>query len=328
MLNKPWLKLVFKLALFCLLIWILAANFDWRAALGRLGDVKPGSASLAFGTGLVLLVHNTVRWRVVMAATSSSLAFLNTFRILLIGVFFNQTLPSSAGGDPVRMYLAGKAELDMKDAISGVILERVATLLGLVILVVASQPFLLARIGDNPLKWFFPGLAVALLAGVLVLMFLDRLPGRLGRLWLFRALFRLSENARGLFLAPRYAGQAVALGVTGNILLALMVFFLARSLDLGIGFMDCLVLVPPVILVSTVPIMPGGWGVREFGMIAAFGLIGINAENALALSILFGFMSVLLGLPGGILWLASGYRRKDVAQEMDSSAAEIRFSRS
>lgn len=320
--NKTWLVFALKLALFCFLVWLLAVNFDWRAALGRLTGVSPGYAFAAICVGLVLLVNNTLRWRVVMAATGKGLAFSSTFRILVIGVFFNQTLPSSAGGDPVRMYLAGKAGLDMKDAISGVILERIATLLGLILLVVSSQPFLLARIGDNPLKWFFPGLALALLAGVLVLMYLDRLPGGLERVLLFRALFRLSENTRRLFLAPRYAGQAIALGVTGNILLALMVFLLARSIELRIGLLDCLVLVPPVILMSTVPVLPGGWGVREFGMIAAFGLIGVAPENALALSILFGFLSILLGLPGGVLWLAGGYKRKDVTEEMGSSTAE------
>lgn len=321
-LNKNWLVFALKLALFCLLVWLLAVNFDWRAALGRLTGVSPGYAVAAILVGLVLLLNNTLRWRVVMAATGKGLAFLSTFRILFIGVFFNQTLPSSAGGDPVRMYLAGKAGLDMKDAISGVILERIATLLGLILLVVASQPFLLARIGDNPLKWFFPGLALALLAGVLVLMYLDRLPGGLERMVVFRALFRLSRNTRRLFLAPRYAVQAIALGVTGNILLALMVFLLARSIELRISFLDCLVLVPPVILVSTVPLLPGGWGVREFGMIAAFGLIGVAAENALALSILFGFLSLLIGLPGGVLWLVGGYKRKDVSDEMGSSTAE------
>ncbi len=320
--NKSLLVFALKLVLFCLLVWLLAANFDWRAALGRMAGVSLGYGAAAFGVALVLLVNNTIRWRVVMAATGGALTFLNTFHILFIGLFFNQTLPSSAGGDPVRMYLAGKAGLDMKDAISGVILERIATVLGLVLLVVSSQPFLLARIGDNPLKWFSPGLALALLLGVLVLMFLDRLPGGLDRMAVFRALFRLSANTRRLFFQPRYAGQAIALGVSGNILLALMVFFLAQSIELRIGILDCLVLVPPVILVSTVPIMPGGWGVREFGMIAAFGLIGIASENALALSILFGFLSLLIGLPGGILWLAGGYRRKDVDAEMDGSTTE------
>ena len=33
--NKSLLVFALKLVLFCLLVWLLAANFDWRAALGR-----------------------------------------------------------------------------------------------------------------------------------------------------------------------------------------------------------------------------------------------------------------------------------------------------
>ena len=68
--------------------------------------------------------------------------------------------PSAIGGDAFRIFLAHKAGVDLKGAVNGVMLERVATLAGLILLVVMTQPFLLARIGDNPAKYVFPALAV------------------------------------------------------------------------------------------------------------------------------------------------------------------------
>ncbi|KAF0137780.1 MAG: hypothetical protein FD153_1608 [Rhodospirillaceae bacterium] len=64
-----------------------------------------------------------------------------------------------------------------------------------------------------------------------------------------------------------------------------------------------MVLVPPVLLIMTLPISIAGWGVREQAMITAFGLVGVSEESALALSILSGLTILAGGLPGGVVWL-------------------------
>jgi hypothetical protein len=46
-----------------------------------------------------------------------------------------------------------------------------------------------------------------------------------------------------------------------------------------------------------------GWGPREMAMITAFGFIGVSKEHATALSVLFGAVSILISLPGGVFWL-------------------------
>jgi uncharacterized membrane protein YbhN (UPF0104 family) len=91
--------------------------------------------------------------------------------------------------------------------------------------------------------------------------------------------------------------------VLGHINLALVVYVLAVGLNMGVTVLDCLVLVPPVILVATLPISISGWGPREMAMITAFGFIGISKEHATALSVLFGAVSMLVSLPGGVFWL-------------------------
>jgi uncharacterized membrane protein YbhN (UPF0104 family) len=63
------------------------------------------------------------------------------------------------------------------------------------------------------------------------------------------------------------------------------------------------VLVPPAVLVATLPISIAGWGAREVAMVKLFGLIGVPASQAVALSVLFGLSTVLIALPGGLFWL-------------------------
>ncbi|MBI2316277.1 MAG: hypothetical protein HYU75_04450 [Betaproteobacteria bacterium] len=40
-------------------------------------------------------------------------------------------------------------------------------------------------------------------------------------------------------------------------------------------------------------------------MVVSLGLVGITAEQSIALSICFGLSATLVGLPGGLIWLAA-----------------------
>ncbi len=98
-------------------------------------------------------------------------------------------------------------------------------------------------------------------------------------------------------------------GVLSHVNLTFAVYILALALDIRVTWLDCLALVPPVMLITTLPISIGGWGVREVAMTVAFGLIGIAQNDAGALSILVGLAGLAVSLPGGVLWLQGGDRR-------------------
>ena len=70
---------------------------------------------------------------------------------------------------------------------------------------------------------------------------------------------------------------------------------------------------PLVVLIMTIPISIGGWGVRETAMVALFGLIGVSNEGALVLSVLIGLVGMVSALPGGLIWLLS----RDKGETMD-----------
>ena len=78
---------------------------------------------------------------------------------------------------------------------------------------------------------------------------------------------------------PWTGSLAVGLGVTGNVLLALATFFLAQSIGVAVTVLDCLVLMPPVIAITTISISIAGWGVRESAMSRDFGFISVVQEG-------------------------------------------------
>ena len=84
---------------------------------------------------------------------------------------------------------------------------------------------------------------------------------------------------------------------------------LGRDINPAIEFGHCLVIVPPVLLLSVVPISLAGWGVREGAMVVAFGFVDIPIADAFALSVTMGLSLLLAGLPGGVIWLTSTSHR-------------------
>ena len=323
---KKWLLPALKFAVSGLLIWFLFTKVDVDAAVDGLLGVTPGWVAVAIAVFLVQIVICAFRWQAVLDAIGSPLPFLKAYQLYFIGVFFNQTLPSSVGGDAVRGYMAYRAGQTMGSAITGIMLERAATVVGLVILVAATQPFFLTRVDEQTSAWMVPALAVlvaATVAGLAFMMVLERLPESLRKWRIVRGIAKLGGDTRRLFLAPVHAGKALGWAVIGHGNVALGVFALALGMNLDVTWLDCMALVPPVILVTTLPISIAGWGVREGAMVVAFGFIGVADHHALVLSLLFGLVVVVVSLPGGIVWLASGGHRQRAEPIDDQSGMSV-----
>jgi uncharacterized membrane protein YbhN (UPF0104 family) len=260
-------------------------------------------AILVIQTGLV-----TIRWWLVARITDTALSLPAALRILLIGMFFNQTLPSSVGGDAVRVWLVTREGSSLGKAINVVLCDRVLALVVLVGLIGATLPAIYARVEDQAMRAALATLVG--LGGVGLVGFLiagESLAALLQRWRMTRPFGNLASDFRRLF--TRFPAIApLALSAVIHLLTVLTVMLLAWGLGIKAGFLDGLMIVPTVVLLTTLPISVAGWGVREGAMVAGFGLVGVPADAALALSVLYGLATILVSLPGGIVWLAGRSR--------------------
>ena len=308
MLKKLFI-IALKICVSAGLIWYVLSGIDIDEAWAKLIRVQPAMVAVAAMLMLLQLVIGGLRWGTVLRAIDHPLPFWYIVRLFYVGVYFNQVLPGGAGGDGVRIYLTYKEGLKLRGAINGVILERVAAVLALVLLVGATMPFfLLPRLGDAGRDWMVPALlisVVAVIGGIAILCRLDRLPEALRGWRIVRGLGHLANDSRTVFLLAGNSLRVLVWSVVGHVNIALCVFVLASGLNLDVGLFDCIILMPPVLLVMTVPISIGAWGVRENAMVLAFGLVGMSQQSATVLGLLLGFMTLAIALPGGLIWLAS-----------------------
>jgi glycosyltransferase 2 family protein len=139
---------------------------------------------------------------------------------------------------------------------------------------------------------------------LIALFLIDYLPPRLLRFRLVAELAALSRQGRRLFFGrPARFGAVTGLSPATVGLTTLAFMLVASSLGVDLPFGSWVVIVPPVSLIQLVPVSLAGWGVREFGFVVVLAGFGIQAEAALAVSLLVGLCMIVVGLPGGFLWL-------------------------
>ena len=306
------LKLVVSLALLAL----VAAASDLAVLGALLARLQPGPALLAVVLLLGIATISGLRWWIVGRAIAAPLPLGACLSLMFIGTFFTQVLPTSVGGDAVRILLAGRRGLPYGRAFSGVVLERASGLLALVVMVAGGALWLGARLDPPVLRYFLLASLPGLLAALGLLCLLDRLPLPARLAGPARPLRALAADARRVMLAPLASLTLLLLSAAAHLCTAGAVWLLALGLGLPLGWWDSLALVPAIVLITFFPLSFAGWGVREGAAVVLLGFAGLAADEALpqqaagqaadealAVSVLLGLGLLAAGLPGCLLWL-------------------------
>lgn len=277
--------------------------------------------ALAIGGVLLQVVVSALRWREISAACGAPLAATTAVRFNLIGSFFNQTLPSSIGGDAVRLWLLGRGGAGWRAATYSIFVDRAIGLIALAVLIVATLPWsyqLITNAHGRAALLFIDVLALA--AGVVFLLL-----GRLPWAWLKRwppthHLHACSAIANRLIFSPKEGPKLTALSLSVHILTVLIAWCVVRSIAAPVTFSQVFQLIPPVGLITLLPISIAGWGLRETSMGLAFGYAGLAANEGINVSLLFGAVFFIVGACGGLAWILSAEKAAQGSAPLDAAA--------
>jgi glycosyltransferase 2 family protein len=287
---KTFARLAVTLGAACLIF----VHIDWAVVLSlflRADPIRLALAGLVLSSQFVIMVW---RWQLAIelldgGRVAGGVLAIALGRSMLIG----QPLPSTVGGDAVRILtLSRNTRLGL--AARSVICDRMTALAMLVALVVVTLPFFAWQVEAGPA--FIALAAVSLGGAATFLLFLAHPRSVSGLPWLGSHAATVATDARQAFIGGTRGYLILFLALATHLFGVLLVYELARALATPISLLDCLLIVPPTLLISSVPISLGGWGVREGTLAAAFVLVGATSETGVATSILFGLTGPLIGL--------------------------------
>ncbi|MGB5080851.1 MAG: lysylphosphatidylglycerol synthase transmembrane domain-containing protein [Burkholderiales bacterium] len=324
-------RLLFKLLVSVALIAILLTRIDLADLSRRLASA--GMLTLLTGSLCIFVLSFTtaLRWNIVLVVFRDALSFTDVWRYTVIGMFFNQLLPSGIGGDGLRMWYLRRDGVPLGTAIGTVVVDRVLGLLGLLLLVILGLPYLFSLHVTGIVAAVISLSTILLASGVVAFFTADYLMAGVvtllkGRVWtatlhpfLARAkdgVEQTAKDTRRLLRALPQGPAAILLSVINQISLGLVVLYLARSMSVSLSPAAAVFLFSPVLLLSMIPISLAGWGLREGAMVLVFSLAGLEADASLSVSVLFGTCMFVSGLPGGLMWLLT--HRQGISQGKDA----------
>lgn len=304
--------LVTKILLSVALIWYAFSQVDVSAAMTYLGKVPSTVIFVAFFILFSEFIIAALRLRILLRLLGTCCSVTKAMDVVMIGAFFSQTLISFVGGDAMRIWRMVQSKTPLGLAAKGVLFDRAAGFAGLIVVIVACLPWLLELVPQPSMRM---GLVAAILMGVVgiaALFLTGFMPKALLRWKTFQWTSELSGVAFAILRDRKGLLSLTVLSITIHLLNIVVLYVMARGLGMAISFLSLLVLVPPVLLVSMLPVSVAGWGVREGAMVFALNLVGSPPYQSLALSICFGLSVLAVSLPGGVLWFIT---RKRMAPE-------------
>jgi uncharacterized membrane protein YbhN (UPF0104 family) len=288
------------------LLFLIIRSVNIEEALVSLSLMPPGILALALGLQLASTSIASFRWFLIMRRMGSDENILFFLKSYFKGTFFNQGLPTSIGGDGIRILDYSRASGSTLDGFFGVFIDRFAGLAGLLILNICAL-VLSGDILPPRIRYLLITLLVLLLVALVALLYLRKFRLFTRTRWL-GIIGQLSERYYQVYSTPLSVGIQLGLSILIHLCAMTALYLLGIGIDLNYPLAVYLVLVPPVILLTLLPISLAGWGIREGAMVGFFLLIGADRTKVLSFSILYGILVLVHSLPG--LWVYLAQKNK------------------
>ncbi|MBN1362605.1 MAG: flippase-like domain-containing protein [Sedimentisphaerales bacterium] len=326
------LSLVARAAVAILAIGWVLHDQDWAELGAVFRRLDPWYFALALAIYALAQSVIAFRWWVLLRAQSVHIPILATFRLHFVGLFYNNVMPGSVGGDLLKAWYVAKHTHRRLEGAFSVFVDRVVGLGGMVLMAIAT--YLLFLRGQNlevatrsedgsPQGAFRYGQAmlwgVAAIVAVAAAVLLHP-RGRRRALELAAKVWRRgwslvgrTRDALAVYCSKPWTMLcAVVLTMISQSVVVVSFWLLGRNMAIAAGLEYYFVVFPVTWVIGAIPVSIAGLGVLEAGIVELFTrLTSAPAESALALALCQRFIWVIASLPGGVVHLVGGHLPKE-----------------
>jgi len=300
---------------------VAIAYLVWKVDLGMALDVLADTNLAWFALAAAIMVFTVpvlaLRWGWLLASHAIHERVPWLTRAYFVAYTAGQVLPTSLGGDAVRVVETTRRHPGRATVVTGtVLLERGVG--GVATLVLGALGFLLS-IGEYDVSAYLwlEGVFVlgTLLLGFLVFArsarpLLRRTQPLLQRLRLEKPIRHLYEGLHHYRNHPRLLGRVLAVTFVVQAVRILSIWAAAKAVGVDLDPRIYYVFGPLLFLVMLVPFTLNGLAVREAFFVSFLGSVGVGADQAFAAGFLYFLVTLLLAFPGAFIMLREGLRSR------------------
>jgi glycosyltransferase 2 family protein len=298
------------LAVTALAILYLAWKIDVSEALDILSDASFGYVLVAWILMVITTVPMAWRWRELLRAKGVTDRLTWITRTYFVSYTAGQVLPTSIGGDAMRVYETSRRHPGRLGLITGtVLLDRALGGAATLALAAVGFAFALGSYDVGAYLWVELVLVTVTVIAAFVL-FSQTVRRRLARVGPLVRRLRLERPLRAVYEAMhsyRTEGRLlmVLFGVTLVVqaIRILPVWLCGKAVGIDLSVKPYYVFGPILFVVLLFPFTINGIAVREAFFVSFLGNLGVDADRAFAAGFLFFIVTVALALPGGVVLL-------------------------
>jgi len=267
---KVLLKVLFSGAA----IYYVSMKIDFAEVWHAITDADFFYLALAFLLYVLAVLLSSFRLNTIFAALPLKISNWTNIKLYWMGLFYNFFLPGGVGGDGYKVFLLNKYfGVKVKKLLSAVFAERVSGLSIILIYILALVYYINY---DIPYKgWYFLLIPVVSAGYYLFLWIINRSLTKV--FWKVTAWSLVIQGIQMLVVVSILKAMGTAVnGQWGNYL---FLFFLST-------------------IAAAIPVTLGGIGAREMTYAVGAGYLGIEQGHAVALSLIFYFISLTSSIPG------------------------------
>jgi uncharacterized protein (TIRG00374 family) len=306
------LKTIFKAVISLGLLGYLIYLADPKQVLNVLDQVwyENGIIYLSIAAVLFLLslVVLSFRWQILVRGYGLNISTWLLFKYYLIGLFFNNFLPTSIGGDVLRVYNLIRSSGNRTVSFASVMTERLLGISSTLILALISIILMRDEFRTNLVLYLVLGM-ISLVVLFFAVAFSKKLVTPIENITLKLTIFRLGERIQKFLDAIRFYSDSkliyvkiLLVSLLGQILIIIKAYCLGLALGIDVNPIYMFLVVPIAIILSMLPSI-NGIGFRDGGYVILLAKVGVSKAAALSLSFLTLLIPILISISGGILFM-------------------------
>jgi glycosyltransferase 2 family protein len=319
---KSFAVLCVKVALAALIFAFLYSKVD-RESFAKLASEPKRWDMLVIALAWVLIAHllTYIRWWQLVRSLGVEFPLRTAIRAGFLGTAFNLVSFGAVGGDLFKAIIASRsAPKKIPEVIASIVVDRVAGLMGLIIVTCVSVESYARMQADQNIKlplnlqlirqyaWF--GSIASLIALVIAVTAGKYLPAQVFRKlpWVGGIAVRMAEAARQFHGRPILVLTQVLASCGVHIGLTLGFYTTAIALtQTAPNLITFLITIPPSFAVAALPLLPGGVGVFEAAvaefMNSAIGKDAAFMKVIIPVGFTYRLLLLIMAAIGGVYYL-------------------------
>lgn len=305
-LGSAAFRVTISLSLIIILLCLMRNSYGEIARALRNTDIR----MFALGFTMYLVALGAASYRlflIVRAGEEKSVNFKEAISLTFIGLFFNNFLPTSIGGDLVKAYYLSHKTHDRIGSFASVLVDRLMGLLTMIFMASAALLFIQSSIISDDIRQILYGITAAALVVVLFVInktFAKKLSGLLAFTKPLAVRFKDAYYTIHHYKHnKKLMAKSLGISVMSQLLFYSAFGIMALSLGSRISPVDALLRIPLISLMSMLPSL-NGLGLREGATVVLFGPL-IGKDSAFAVSILWILVLLLASVIGGLIYAFS-----------------------